>query len=137
MQTRRKTYAALLQLLDIVNNLLYCIAEMFIKCYIHHTKLYLFSLDIDECSTKPCQNGGTCSNLVGGYRCTCAVGFRGTNCTIGSGTKNCTLQYKSAPPLLSATLETIFTNMRGTNFGLNQRVNTICKDGKFCEEGKR
>ena len=28
----------------------------------------------------PCQNNGTCHDLVNDYRCECIVGFNGTNC---------------------------------------------------------
>ncbi|XP_065070644.1 fibropellin-1-like isoform X2 [Rhopilema esculentum] len=37
-------------------------------------------LDIDECESSPCQNGGTCSNDINKYTCTCKAGFEGTNC---------------------------------------------------------
>ena len=36
--------------------------------------------DIDECASSPCQNGGTCSDGVNKYTCTCADGFNGDNC---------------------------------------------------------
>uniref|UniRef100_A0A915KIS4 Notch n=1 Tax=Romanomermis culicivorax TaxID=13658 RepID=A0A915KIS4_ROMCU len=40
--------------------------------------------DVDECSEKAnmCQNGGTCSNFVGGYRCICVNGWEGEHCEI-------------------------------------------------------
>ena len=41
--------------------------------------LYFF-LDIDDCQPQPCQNNGTCHDLVNDYRCECLVGFNGTNC---------------------------------------------------------
>lgn len=35
----------------------------------------MFPLDTDECSAgKPCGEG-TCTNVIGGFQCTCAVGF--------------------------------------------------------------
>ena len=40
---------------------------------------YVF-LDIDECLSKPCLNGGTCHNEVASYSCKCPRGFAGTNC---------------------------------------------------------
>ena len=40
-------------------------------------------LDIDECASDPCQNGGTCSDQENGYECICAAGFTGTNCDSG------------------------------------------------------
>lgn len=39
--------------------------------------------DIDECASDPCQNGGTCNDMVNGYNCTCAPGYEGTLCDIG------------------------------------------------------
>ncbi|XP_052810758.1 uncharacterized protein LOC128238665 [Mya arenaria] len=35
---------------------------------------------VDNCQPAPCLNGGSCSDLVGGYSCACADGFYGTNC---------------------------------------------------------
>ena len=44
-----------------------------------------FSLEINECLTiKPCKNGATCVNNVGGYRCLCAPGYKGQHCEQGS-----------------------------------------------------
>ena len=41
-------------------------------------------LDIDECSSSPCKNGGTCTDHVNRYRCTCAAGYTGANCNAGT-----------------------------------------------------
>jgi hypothetical protein len=42
--------------------------------------IFLFRLDINECSSDPCKNGGTCKDLVNAYECTCAAGYDGDNC---------------------------------------------------------
>ena len=42
-----------------------------------------FFLDIDDCDPNPCQNGGTCTDGVNNYRCSCAAGYTGYNCSIG------------------------------------------------------
>ena len=46
------------------------------------------SVDIDECVSKPCQNGGTCLQsgeqgsviIAGLYQCVCLVGYTGDDC---------------------------------------------------------
>ena len=39
--------------------------------------------DINECAPAPCQNGATCVDLVGSYRCDCKSGYSGNNCETG------------------------------------------------------
>eukprot|EP01052_Picozoa_sp_SAG31_P049359 SAG31_NODE_10768_length_1100_cov_0.932068_1_plen_231_part_10 len=36
----------------------------------------------DECKSQPCQNGGTCSDLLGHYQCVCGSGWRGGDCEV-------------------------------------------------------
>jgi len=40
-------------------------------------------LDIDICRFEPCQNGATCTNQIGGYKCDCVQGFTGEKCEKG------------------------------------------------------
>ena len=37
-------------------------------------------LDIDDCYPNPCENGGSCSDGIGTYNCTCISEFTGANC---------------------------------------------------------
>lgn len=37
-------------------------------------------IDIDECSTNPCLNGGTCHDHINSFKCSCQMGFTGTRC---------------------------------------------------------
>ena len=46
-------------------------------------------LDIDECGSNPCENGGTCTDLQDGYSCACEPGFTGTVCQTGNRWKWC------------------------------------------------
>ena len=38
------------------------------------------SLDIDECNSAPCMNGGTCVDAIAEYTCNCNDGYSGTHC---------------------------------------------------------
>ena len=42
--------------------------------------IFFLSLETDECLSAPCQNGGTCTDLINAYNCTCEEGYEGTNC---------------------------------------------------------
>ena len=55
--------------------------------------LWLF-LDIDECATIPCQNGGSCTDQVNGYTCNCVDGYDGTNCETGNDATFFQICYK-------------------------------------------
>ena len=48
----------------------------------------MFFSDINECANNPCQNGATCVNLQGSYRCDCKSGYSGSNCETGNY-RNC------------------------------------------------
>ena len=40
-------------------------------------------IDVDECLSFPCKNGGSCYDNVGSYSCICAPGWEGPTCEIG------------------------------------------------------
>ena len=51
--------------------------------YFTNEKKKCFVIDTDECKgSNPCQNGGTCQNKVGTYKCVCPSGYSGFNCEI-------------------------------------------------------
>ena len=42
-----------------------------------------FFTAIDECSSSPCQNGGSCTDHHNGYACSCGPGYTGGTCQNG------------------------------------------------------
>ncbi|XP_078497967.1 protein crumbs homolog 2 isoform X2 [Lissotriton helveticus] len=38
------------------------------------------SVNIDECESQPCQNGGRCEDAINKYLCHCALGYTGVEC---------------------------------------------------------
>ena len=41
------------------------------------------SIDIDDCASNLCENGGTCVDGINGYTCNCTDGFIGESCQTG------------------------------------------------------
>ncbi|XP_054978677.1 sushi, nidogen and EGF-like domain-containing protein 1 [Sorex araneus] len=37
-------------------------------------------LDVNECASQPCRNGGTCTHGINSFRCQCPAGFGGPTC---------------------------------------------------------
>ena len=44
---------------------------------------YLCEQLVDNCDSAPCLHGGTCSNRVNNYTCTCTKFYTGRNCETG------------------------------------------------------
>ena len=66
------------------------------QCSLGYAGVYC-EVDINECESEPCQNGGKCTNLIGEYRCNCAgTGFEGLNCEIDID--ECKVQQISCGP---------------------------------------
>ena len=49
---------------------------MFALCVVS----FYIHADINECSSNPCVNGGTCVDHVNGYVCNCIPGYGGVHC---------------------------------------------------------
>lgn len=42
-------------------------------------------ININNCASNPCANGGTCHNRANDYACSCALGYGGRNCELLAG----------------------------------------------------
>lgn len=68
-------------------------------------------MDITECGSKPCQNGGTCIDQINVFSCNCAPGFTGDTCSTTIQEYNliklyCKLLYEvdeTLPPIAAST----------------------------------
>ncbi|KAK6489953.1 fibulin-7 isoform X2 [Huso huso] len=94
--------------------------------------------DISECSSNPCQNGGTCSEGVNHYRCSCPQNWSGSHCQH---------QVLTAPPEWSVMNDPAFSRKpRCAKIDQTQHCscdagfhmsgtsdNSICQDVNECE----
>lgn len=48
----------------------------------HSSFPFRFIADIDECAGGPCEHGGTCIDLIGGFRCECPPEWTGDVCQL-------------------------------------------------------
>ena len=40
----------------------------------------VLTAEINSCESSPCQFGGSCEDLIGGYKCHCTAPYEGVNC---------------------------------------------------------
>ena len=71
---------------------------------------FIILLDIDECASDPCRNGGTCYDGINGYACNCANGWTGATCE--SGESNKFVEYFSIVEQVQL-VKTVFTLVEG------------------------
>lgn len=59
-------------------------------------------IDVDECETTPCYNGGTCFDRIASVECKCPTGFTGNRCEIDID--DCQVSFSSYSLYSSSTL---------------------------------
>jgi len=40
-----------------------------------------YLLDVDDCLSAPCVNGGTCADMLNDFTCVCVEGYTGKDCS--------------------------------------------------------
>ena len=58
-------------------------ASLVFSIYYAAFRMYDIVVETDECATNPCQNGGSCSDEVNKFSCSCASGYEGATCHTG------------------------------------------------------
>jgi len=58
-----------------------------VACLCVHCVAFVLCLDINECASSPCVNGGSCVDGVNGYTCSCVAGYTGLLCETGKDVK--------------------------------------------------
>ena len=46
-------------------------------------KNLILVLDVNDCMSNPCVNGGNCTDGINEYNCACVLGYTGTDCETG------------------------------------------------------
>ena len=62
---------------------MFSIYEIVFNIYFLIQTTSFLPLDVDECASSPCQNGGKCKDAINAFTCDCVSGYSGSNCEIG------------------------------------------------------
>ena len=75
-------------------------------------------IEVDECESQPCQNGGDCTNKVGFFECNCTAGYEGVQCETGSFSQLFFFQILSSKEMGGTTVS--FFSSTGLSYYLNR-----------------
>uniref|UniRef100_A0A673GGX8 Neurogenic locus notch homolog protein 2-like n=1 Tax=Sinocyclocheilus rhinocerous TaxID=307959 RepID=A0A673GGX8_9TELE len=95
----------------------------------------LCTIDINECTSNPCKNRGTCTNTSGGYVCSCRAGYTGPNCEtdINDCSPNPCLNGGSCTDGVNSFRCSCLPGFTGTRCATE--VNDSCFNGGTCTDG--
>ena len=105
-----------------------------------HTTRHCVRIEtIDECSSNPCLNGGTCEDEVNFYTCTCPLGFTGDRCE--TNIHSCYGEICSSNGILQIDLHSFSCICAGGYTGqrceleFDECSSSPCLNGGTCEDG--
>jgi len=101
--------------------------------------------NINECSRRPCQNSGICTDRVNDYNCTCTNNWGGKTCTTKlsdcfnlnmlTNTIEDYVEYNPASPIPAMNELTVKFSMKSNDKGLQSHYGTIISYAKPGKEG--
>ena len=65
-----------------------------LNAQIQGPKLFLFAVMRTKCKPNPCLNGGSCTDVKGGFECSCPYGYKGETCDRKCSTTLFTHRYR-------------------------------------------
>ena len=95
--------------------------------------MILIVTDINDCSTSPCDNGGTCTDGINTYTCQCSDGYTGNDCQTGTEEYSITFQYNQQSAISHYSIfNQLFKSVANRSFGmifthLSKFVSDMCK----------
>ena len=97
--------------------------------------------EIDECSSNPCANGATCTDLINDYECACVDGYEGDNCetNIDDCSPNPCLNKATCVDGINNYTCSCADGYTGTlcEINIDECASDPCKNGGNCTDGVR
>uniref|UniRef100_A0A8C7ZLS3 Jagged canonical Notch ligand 1 n=1 Tax=Oryzias sinensis TaxID=183150 RepID=A0A8C7ZLS3_9TELE len=105
-------------------------------CRQHKATLLLACVYVDECLENPCSHGGTCQDLVSGFRCICPPQWTGKTCLIDANEcdDNPCVNAKSCRNLIGGYFCQCLPGWRGQSCSINiNDCHGQCQNGATCK----
>ena len=100
--------------------------------------LYIFFTDINECSSNPCLNGGSCTDKINGYTCSCQPGYTGAQCQTSEKYSQCNIPTivlaKLVINLLILPRKVVFSHILHFVTDINECSSNPCLNGGSCTD---
>lgn len=93
-------------------------------------------MDVDECSSAPCANGGECVDLVDGFKCICPIGYTGSQCQVSRDLSQfifllLDFGWGISPPFFILYASYLMNSIYLFSFGTSRRVCVVHTDWRM------